>query len=679
MRYVNDVAAGKVRLPALSALCLMHSRPHARPRGATFLLATLLPASGLHPVAALAGDTAPANDVKEQATDAFGSRIGTESIGLYSESLVRGFDLQQAGNYRLEDAYLVRAAAPPDTLVEGARIRVGPNALDIGFPAPSGIVQYRLLPGDRDRVRVELGFQHLLDGDPRPYLRSHFAKRDAEGRFSLAGGAIGSTSARYIYGNQARYHSVGVVPRIALGGDWQATAFYGYYDQRYQADVAFTPAAAGRMPRRDRLDYPGQHWSRFDTRNTTYGAILASRPRERGWDGSLSAIHSRVERPRSDLNLFSDVHPDGRARASVSVARDRAALARAYEAAAARNWSAPARQHRLTLLARARRSSYTSPQVDRYELGEVSLAGPVPQWSEPLFEDRPRSRSGIDQDEFGMAWQTRWQAGAALNLGLRRVALRETANSAGGIASGRDSSDWLYSASAVLPLTARATAFASYVRGIEEAGVAPQHASNAFEVLPPALARQAELGLKWQASRGATLIGTLFELSKPEPGFDGDGRYRFMSDATHRGAELSITATPAVGLDLLLGTTWMRARLDGAAVDAGIVGRRPVGRAERLALASLAYRPPAAPAWSFDVDATYTGPRPADAQSDTRTAGYTLVNAGLRYRFALGELPAALRLRVYNATNKFAWYADSGGMQGWEPARRVQLSLTLGE
>ena len=36
-------------------------------------------------------------DVKAQADDAFGSRVGTESIGLYSESLVRGFDLQQAG------------------------------------------------------------------------------------------------------------------------------------------------------------------------------------------------------------------------------------------------------------------------------------------------------------------------------------------------------------------------------------------------------------------------------------------------------------------------------------------------------------------------------------------------------------------------------------------------------
>ena len=47
------------------------------------------------------------------ADDAFGSRIGQESIGLYSESLVRGFDLQQAGNYRIGDTYFVRAASPP--------------------------------------------------------------------------------------------------------------------------------------------------------------------------------------------------------------------------------------------------------------------------------------------------------------------------------------------------------------------------------------------------------------------------------------------------------------------------------------------------------------------------------------------------------------------------------------
>ncbi|MGO4775386.1 hypothetical protein AB4084_07700, partial [Lysobacter sp. 2RAB21] len=53
-----------------------------------------------------------------KAGDAFGHRIGQESIGLYSESLVRGFNLQESGNYRLEDAYFVRAANPSDAVVE---------------------------------------------------------------------------------------------------------------------------------------------------------------------------------------------------------------------------------------------------------------------------------------------------------------------------------------------------------------------------------------------------------------------------------------------------------------------------------------------------------------------------------------------------------------------------------
>ena len=648
---------------------------------------TFLPIPPKQPTGALAlalaltsfaAEAADAGDVKEQASDAFGSRIGIESIGLYSESLVRGFDLQQAGNYLLGDAYFVRAAAPPDTLVGGSQIRVGPNALDIGFPAPSGIVQYQLLPGDRTRARIELGLQHLLDTNPRPYLRTHFGYRPDDGRFSLAGGVIGSPSARYIFGNNARYHSVGLVPRLDLGEHWKATAFYGYYDQRYQADVGFEPAA-GRMPHPDRLEYLGQRWSRFDTRNTTYGTILASQPREGRWDVRLSGVHSRVQRPRSDFNIFSDVTTEGAADALVSVARDRAVFSRAYEASAGRDWTTPDRRDRVTLLARLRDSDYTSPQVDTYTLGEVSLFDPVPQMREPSTVARAQARSGIEQRELGLGWQRQWQYGAALNLGLRRVGLEESATSTGGVRDGRGGHAWLYNASAVLPVGARATAFASLVRGIEEAGVAPQHAKNAFEVLPPAMARQSELGMKWQAGQGMTLIGTLFEISKPEPGFDRDGRYRFMSDVRHRGAELSMSGPLTPGLDALFGATWMRARLAGPAVDEGLVGERPIGRSERLALASLTYRPAAMQSWSFDVDATYSGPRPADALNRTRTPGYTLFNVGMRYRFRLGTLPAAVRLRIYNAGDKYAWVADGGGMQSYEPTRRVMLSLSLGD
>src|SRR5688572_2291063 len=59
-----------------------------------------------------------------QAQDAFGERIGTEQLGLYSESQVRGFSLQSAGIYRIDNHYFVRAAQLPDSVLDGVSIHV---------------------------------------------------------------------------------------------------------------------------------------------------------------------------------------------------------------------------------------------------------------------------------------------------------------------------------------------------------------------------------------------------------------------------------------------------------------------------------------------------------------------------------------------------------------------------
>ncbi|WP_149194939.1 TonB-dependent siderophore receptor [Luteimonas suaedae] len=633
-------------------------------------------------VAGLAALPAPIlaqQDVIGEADDAFGSRIGQESIGLYSESLVRGFNLQQAGNYRIDGAYFVRAAPPPDTIVDGARILVGPAALPVDFPAPSGIVQYRLPDVTQERARLELGFQHLLDSNPRPYLRGHFSRRSEDGRASLSGGVLGSPSARYIFGNEARYHSLGLVPRFEIGDDWQATVFYGVYDQAYQADAGFQPAGAHALPQPDRLRYPGQPWSRFDTRNTTYGALLRSRARPDAWNFSFSDIHSRVDRPRSDYNLFRDVTAGGDASASTVVARDREVFARAYEAAARRDWSGETRRDVLTLAARARRSDYRNPRVQTIDLGRVSLFEPIPHAPPPDDPGGAHSHAGIDQDELALGWQHLRRSGLAVNLGLRRVRLDESSWSADGAAASRTSAQWLHNASLVLPLSPTLTAFASTTRGIEEAGTAPQNAANRFEVLPPAMARQSELGIKWQAAAGLAVVATAFEIGKPEPGLDADGVYRFLTDVRHRGVELSAAGQVTERLHVVAGVSWLRPRLEGALVEAGVIGERPVGRSSTLALASFSYRPPAWERVSFDADATWYGRAPADAHGHTYTSGYALLNVGARYRFALGRIPAQWRLRVYNAADRYAWSAGSSGLQSWEPARRVMLSLTLGE
>ncbi|MFD0321023.1 hypothetical protein [Lysobacter gummosus] len=240
-RYVNRVGVASIGSCPLKPQA-MRSTPPLHRSTPTRVGSTLLTSLGL------ACGAHAQEDPTHKAGDAFGHRIGQESIGLYSESLVRGFNLQESGNYRLEDAYFVRAANPSDAVVEAVRVRVGSQALDLDFPAPSGLVDYRLIAGDRERSKLELGFQHLSDNNPRPYLRAHAARRSNDGNLSLAAGFIGSHSARYIFGNEAEYYGIGLVPRARLGERWQITGVLTRYEHQYQADVGFTPPARSRCP-----------------------------------------------------------------------------------------------------------------------------------------------------------------------------------------------------------------------------------------------------------------------------------------------------------------------------------------------------------------------------------------------------------------------------------------------
>ena len=51
--------------------------------------------------------------------DAFGEKVGSEQIGLYNEQQVRGFSLQESGNYRIDGAYFIRSANIVDPALDG--------------------------------------------------------------------------------------------------------------------------------------------------------------------------------------------------------------------------------------------------------------------------------------------------------------------------------------------------------------------------------------------------------------------------------------------------------------------------------------------------------------------------------------------------------------------------------
>src|SRR5450631_589485 len=85
------------------------------------------------------------------AQDAFGTTIGFQNVGLYSENDARGFSPQQAGNLRIEGLYFDQQTwAHGDCMVRETTMRVGIAAQSYSFPAPTGIADLSLRqPGDK--------------------------------------------------------------------------------------------------------------------------------------------------------------------------------------------------------------------------------------------------------------------------------------------------------------------------------------------------------------------------------------------------------------------------------------------------------------------------------------------------------------------------------------------------
>lgn len=172
------------------------------------LTALLFASAVVAPGAALAqrvGDNAVAG-----AEDAFGASIGNERVGLYSSSEVRGFSPIAAGNIRLEGLYMDRPASFTDRLVASNVVRVGLAAQNYLFPAPTGVVDFRIRPsGDEPLLSVLAGYGPLNGG--RIELDGQFP---VSSTLSLFGGVAGFDD-EYGSGADAVYAS------YALGARWR--------------------------------------------------------------------------------------------------------------------------------------------------------------------------------------------------------------------------------------------------------------------------------------------------------------------------------------------------------------------------------------------------------------------------------------------------------------------------
>lgn len=628
------------------------------------------------PLVVLVATPAAAQRVRDNAAasaeDAFGTSIGNERVGLYSSTDVRGFSPVQANNIRLEGLYLDRPAAFTDRLVEGNSIRVGLTAQNYLFPAPTGIVDYRIRPaGNRPVVSTMIGVNSF--GGGRIEIDAQIPV--VAERLSIVAGAAGFLDA-LPSGANAVLASYAIAPRWRPREGLEIIPFWSRIDTwDREATPIYIPAGPYLPPRVERRLYPGPDWA--DQRNivTHLGGIAKWRAGG-GWALAAGLFRSVTETPEQYAHILADLTPDGTATRRISRDPLQKIAATSGEVRLSRTIEAGRSRHSLhaTLRGRLRDSLFGGGRA--LSFGRVGVEDPV-RVARPEIAVGAQTVEDVSQWIAGLAYDGRWTGIGTIGLGLQRTGYRKTVARPGATPSRTVDHAWLPTATLALDVAPRLAFYGSYTRGLEESGIAPDSAANRTDVLPAILTSKADAGLRWTATDRLNMVAGLFEVRKPYFAADARNVFTDLGTVRHRGVELSVAGNVADRLTLVAGAVLMRPRVTGEPVREGRIGRRALGQTGRILTLATQYALPGVEGLQLTLNVTHRGARAADTLNRVEVPARTLVDAGVRYTFKLVGTPALLRFTLVNLTNAYDWQiVGSGGYQVNQP-RNATLFLTM--
>lgn len=278
-------------------------------------------------------------------------------------------------------------------------------------------------------------------------------------------------------------------------------------------------------------------------------------------------------------------------------------------------------------------------------------------------------------------YRAEWRGSVRLNAGLLKTHYRKVFTAADGFRATSSVSPLLPSFSLSWQATGRLEVYASYSRGLEEAGTAPSSAVNRNQVLGAIKVTQREVGVRYQLGPSITAVAAAFETVKPYAGLDAGGVYRTLGDVTHRGVELSVAGSPAPGLSIVAGAALIDPKLRGVEVDRGRIGARPVGVPDLKAVASVDYALPGLKGLSADASFAFTGSRaarstPSAGGGQLEVRSLATLNLGVRYGFKLAGHALTARLQVLNALDAYGWDVNSSETLNYNAPRRFRLAVT---
>ncbi len=625
--------------------------------------------------AALVGFAAPAlaqradENIVTSAEDAFGTRVGSENIGLYSPNSARGFNPMQAGNVRLEGLYFDQQAFLGRAIARSTTMRVGLSAQSYPFQAPTGIADTALFLPDGKTTFSPAIELHLPVGINVFSVDAKFPITD-----TLAM-AVGTAEFMSPINGWAANKSFQVNSIV----DWKPHENFelipfAFYQRGFDAEVAPSVFTGGAFlpPRTDRNVFYGQYWADRSTDDFNAGVIARGNIFDH-WRLQAGVFRSDVTRGKNYVVFFRNVQTTGIGNLDIQRSPEHQSASTSGEVRASGVYTTGSFRHTVHLAVRGRetRRLFGGNATVSYGPAMIGVHRDVAEpatWALGVRDD-----DLVKQYTPGVSYVGQWAGVGEFSVGLQKSFYRRDYGKEGAVPTQTKSQPWLYNGTLAYNVTPRFALYTSYTRGIEEFGVAPDNAANAGQPLPAQLTKQIDAGLRYTIMPGLTLNTGVFEIKKPYFDRDPANVYTVVGGLRHRGVEISLTGRPLPGVTVVAGAVLLKARVSGLPVDQGVIGPIAPGTTPRLVRLNLQYGPPSWRGFSIEGQVEHEGATYANRLNTLKVDSLTTFSAGARYSFQVAGTPTNVRLVVNNLANTFKWRVDGNSGRYSESTPRVVL------
>lgn len=607
-----------------------------------------------------------ADNAATSASDAFGTVVGNQTIGLYNEGNARGFSPMQAENVRIEGLYYDQQPLESDPyLFSRTDMRVGIAAQAYEFPSPSGIADLTLrTPGETPLVSAV-----LIHGP----LEETSAEIDAQYPLlghSLSVGLI--VAAAHDFDNQSAATST--ERALSLLFRWRPTSgsevvpFFGYVraNERMEIPLVYLDGV-NPPPVFDSQHLPTQSWTAWRWNELTAG-VIARLNIDRGWTVTAGLFHSVYQAPgRNFMDLALGPRPNGIADHVLSVTPGFTDSSYSGDVRLTRTVLHGTHRRQITLSIRGRHVHRESGGDAVVPLGSLSLyqRTVVP---EPPLAFSALSHDRVRQTGFGVDDIEEWNDRVWLTVGGLITDYVRSDDNPGMPATAQRTTKVLPTVSLAAQPFSRLTAYVSYTHGLEDSQVAPSYATNRGASPPATPTWQADGGVRFKLSNELQLLLGTFEIHKTYFAVDTANLYAAIGDIQMRGLESSATWTGSMGLTVVAGAVWLRPEVVRRVSELGATGTVPIGPVPGTVNFNVDYAPENWRGWGASMQWNWLSSRVATSDDRYSLPALNRLDAGLRYTGRLRNHAWSGRFDVGNVTN------TRGLSLGWDYSAIPQLS-----